>query len=237
MNFRDDDTGIPRNWSDEDFVKAIHSLDLTDDGAASWFEAWSDGEYGYWHDWGADPDGSRVLQLIGESRGDIARDIRTAETTGDGRVQASPTRKTGPSDEQLARWRADYEGLLRKYSGDSLKRLEAAVNRQAAGQTLFQTGTGRGRDQSAATSGIGSGGLFEGLLRAADFQTNKQYGSAREHSVSVLGFHFGHNPREMHDSAFYGGGMKGAEAERLMGSQNDDIRPRPARPPNRRTAH
>lgn len=124
VNFRDDDTGIPRNWSDEDFVKAIHSLDLTDDGAASWFEAWSDGEYGYRHDWGADPDGSRVLQLIGESRGDIVRDIRTAETTGDGRVQASSTRKTGPSDEQLARWRADYEGLLRKYSGESLQRIE-----------------------------------------------------------------------------------------------------------------
>lgn len=61
---------------------------------------------------------------------------------------------------------------------------------------------------------------------SANNGTPPRYGTPRAGAVSATGYHFSRQPRTSLSSAFYGTGLKGAEAERLGGTENADIRPR-----------
>ena len=53
-----------------------------------------------------------------------------------------------------------------------------------------------------------------------------EYGTATPDSTSVTGVHFSRQPRASINSAFYGSGLRGLEAERLSDPANADIKPR-----------
>lgn len=64
-----------------------------------------------------------------------------------------------------------------------------------------------------------------GANRPAAFARG-QYGTPRDGSVEVIGYHYSQVHRDALNSAFYGTGLKGAERERLSDVRNSDIRPR-----------
>lgn len=65
-------------------------------------------------------------------------------------------------------------------------------------------------------------------IRAAGVESGERpsYGEPIEGSVSATGYHFGKESRPTLSTSAYGRGLRGAEAERLTGRENDDIRPR-----------
>ena len=65
-----------------------------------------------------------------------------------------------------------------------------------------------------------------GRSGADDIQAPPKYGKPIEGASSVVGYHFSRQPRQHLNSAYYGTGLKGEEAKRLAGRENDDIRPR-----------
>ena len=77
---------------------------------------------------------------------------------------------------------------------------------QPGGELLKQSGTGAG--------GQGGGGT----LRVADLGITQRYGVARDGATRVTGVHYSREPRSTLAGAFYGTGLKGAEAGRLAGS-------------------
>lgn len=91
-------------------------------------------------------------------------------------------------------------------------------------------------DQPARTGGVRDGqgrpdaqsGVLRGAVDGADRGTGRppRYGTTQEGSVSAVGYHFSKAPRTSLNGGFYGTGLKGAEADRLSGAENADIRPR-----------
>ncbi|NBK23266.1 MAG: hypothetical protein EOM68_14700, partial [Spirochaetia bacterium] len=101
INFRDDFTKAPYVY-DETYLDGLGSFyeDYKDSfGIVSSTEIWTEGEYGYEHDWAEDPSGSKVLAEAGIADG---------------------------SD--LHSWvlgrRALFEALIKEYSGENLARVE-----------------------------------------------------------------------------------------------------------------
>lgn len=97
----------------------------------------------------------------------------------------------------------------------------ALAQGQAAGNRGAEQGerAGPDRGQPARAPGGASGGVGES-------DRAPRYGRARPGAVSAIGYHFSRQPREHLNGAYYGTGLKGLEAERLAGRENDDIRPR-----------
>lgn len=56
--------------------------------------------------------------------------------------------------------------------------------------------------------------------------SEREYGKGIEGSTAAVGTHFSQQRRSAINSEYYGRGLKGAEAQRLEGRANDDIRPR-----------
>ena len=111
-NFRDDETKVPINWTDEDFRDRTGSL-IKDEGVRLGIESrgnfWIQGEYGNVHDWSKDIQGDRILRTVALS----------------GRPDLHPW---------LHDRRVDYEGLLSRYSGEGL----AGIERDLASNRLLQ---------------------------------------------------------------------------------------------------
>lgn len=106
INFRDDSTKIP--FLDDtvflgsftDIKEGLHSLGVVD--VANFY---SEGEYGYAHDWKADKTGSAILDSdLFAGRSDI--------------------------QERASVWRDVYESLLKEYSGDNLRSIEEGINKR-----------------------------------------------------------------------------------------------------------
>lgn len=112
INFRDDATGVPF-LDDEVFSANIDALEdqLQDAGLNDLVDFWSEGEYGYWHDWKNDPEGEAVLAQGGlAERSDLHARLRD--------------------------WRAQFDQLLEQYSGDNLSLREQEA-RQLAPQGVY----------------------------------------------------------------------------------------------------
>ena len=119
----------------------------------------------------------------------------------------------------LERIRKAGRSDLLQWIDDSLRPAIEAVNHRYAEQY------GWGRIQLSERDGGSDRGL-RGSGESTVRGTAPRYGSAREGAVSATGYHFSKQARSSLNSAFYGSGLKGLEAERLQGSENDDIRPR-----------
>lgn len=129
INFRDDFTKAPYVY-DETYLDGLSSFyeDYKDSfGIVSSTEIWTEGEYGYEHDWAEDPSGSKVLAEAGIADG---------------------------SD--LHSWvlgrRALFEALIKEYSGENLARVEELYRQgQLTEDTRFElseSGTAAGLDGS-----------------------------------------------------------------------------------------
>ena len=104
-NFRDDETKVPNDRTDEAFVQKVKPLDSREGarlGVSEITEFWIQGEYGHVQDWTNDIQGDRILSTVALS----------------GRPDLHPW---------LHDRRADYEGLLSRYSGEGLADAERAV--------------------------------------------------------------------------------------------------------------
>ena len=129
-NFRDDETKVPIDRTDEDFSDRTESL-IKDQGVRLGIEShgnlWIQGEYGHVQDWTNDIQGDRILSTVALS----------------GRPDLHPW---------LHDRRADYEGLLSRYSGDSL----AAIERDLARDRLLQEEACRQTDPADVTATVGT---------------------------------------------------------------------------------
>lgn len=119
-NFRDDTTKVPFARTDEDFLDAVEQF-VRDNGKthgiAERKKIWTEGEYGYVHDWGEDNKGDRILDTGGlGGRPDLQAWLR-------GRRDA-------------------YDQLLEKYSGESLAKLEAIAQALQAKPEEAESGAG-----------------------------------------------------------------------------------------------
>jgi hypothetical protein len=89
----------------------------------------------------------------------------------------------------------------------------------------FSQRYGWGDPGQPGRAGRAGGGAFAQVAGGGNGPPPR-YGQSREGSVSVTGYHFSRQARERLDTGYYGRGLKGREAERLAGRENDDIRPR-----------
>ena len=133
-NFRDDETKVPIDRTDEDFLDRKESL-IKDHGVRLGVEShinfWIQGEYGNVHDWSNDIQGDRILREVGLS----------------GRPDLHPW---------LHDRRLLFEGLLSRYSGEGLADAERAV----ASNRLLQEEACRQADPSTS-SGEGLAAMVE----------------------------------------------------------------------------
>jgi len=113
VNFRDQD-GVPFVMTDEDFNKAIESLNV--DGIVSIGGTWVDSEYGHVQDWTADPEGKEILKLLG-----VEDENKGNDTSG---LQRANSRYAQDVRHNLDGWKAEYQRLLRKYNKKYVQKLE-----------------------------------------------------------------------------------------------------------------
>ena len=127
INFRSDDDHLPLLMSDEEFESAIEGLTLDDVIDIS--PTWTEGEYGYWHSWESDPDGSAILKLLGVENGNISRTVSGVEQNlGDGKSrEGNESNAQSLEKQRLVRWRLHYEEILRKFSGEGLRQIEESL--------------------------------------------------------------------------------------------------------------
>lgn len=179
INFRDDETKIPFARTDEEFIDALAEM-MEKDGARLGITEqkalWTQGEYGYVHDWSQDSEGQQILNTGGlGGRSDLHTWLR-------GR-------------------RAAFDELIQKYSGQNLADAEQAARESGI---LRQSGTGA-----------------RGRLRTSDLgEIRSRYGSPRDGSTSVVGVRYSRSIRSSLSGAFYGQGLKGAEAARLANADS-----------------
>lgn len=179
INFRDDETKIPFARTDEEFIDALAEM-MEKDGARLGITEqkalWTQGEYGYVHDWSQDSEGQQILNTGGlGGRSDLHTWLR-------GR-------------------RAAFDELIQKYSGQNLADAEQAARESGV---LRQSGTGA-----------------RGRLRTSDLgEIRSRYGSPRDGSTSVVGVRYSRSIRSSLSGAFYGQGLKGAEAARLSNADS-----------------
>ena len=97
INYRSDKTGV-LDVDDETFIRSLESIrsDLERAGMVEAKRFWSEGEYGYEHDWAKDPQGAAILDHGG--------------ITGRPDLQAWIRHRRGA-----------FEDLLAQYSDDNLK--------------------------------------------------------------------------------------------------------------------
>jgi hypothetical protein len=179
INFRDDETKIPFARTDEEFIDALAEM-MQKDGARLGITEqkalWTQGEYGYVHDWSQDSEGQQILNTGGlGGRSNLHAWLR-------GR-------------------RAAFDQLIQKYSGQNLVDAEQAARESGV---LRQSGTGT-----------------RGRLRTSDLgEIRSRYGSPRDGSTSVVGVRYSRSIRSSLSGAFYGQGLKGAEAARLSNADS-----------------
>jgi len=136
INFRDDETGIPF-VEDEVWSQAIDAIEdsLQSLGVSKIGDFWSEGEYGYVHDWQADPAGETVL-----AGGTLSR-----------RPDLHPW---------LRDRRAAFEGLLEQYRGDQLRARSAeasALYGDAGLRFTPRSGSDVRGNRGGGTPGYGTG--------------------------------------------------------------------------------
>ncbi|MFA7087582.1 MAG: hypothetical protein WC145_13015, partial [Aliarcobacter sp.] len=104
INFRDDDTKIPF-LDDKVFFDSLSSIkeNLNSLGVTTVDQFYSEGEYGYVHDWEADNTGSAILDS------DLLRERSDIQ-------------------ERVHVWRNVFEELLKEFSGENLRNLEETLN-------------------------------------------------------------------------------------------------------------
>lgn len=117
VNFRDQD-GVPFVMTDEDFNKAIESLNV--DGIVSIGGTWVDSEYGHVQDWTADPEGKEILKLLG-----VEDENKGNDTSG---LQRANSRYAQDVRHNLDGWKAEYQRLLRKYNKKYVQKLEKRLH-------------------------------------------------------------------------------------------------------------
>jgi len=137
INFRDDGTKIPFARTDEDFIDALAQM-MSKDGARLGISEqkaiWTQGEYGYVHDWSQDGKGEQILNTgsLG-GRSDLHAWLR-------GR-------------------RAAFDQLIEKYSGQNLVDAEQAARNAGV---LRQSGVGTGSNQSGSLAPLEGAPIIEG---------------------------------------------------------------------------
>lgn len=97
---------------------------------------------------------------------------------------------------------------LRRLAEETIARRQSWIDNSAAGRQRQQ----RARELAAQ--------------RGGEVAAERDYGTARDGSTSVVGVHFSRQRRKVLSSSFYGTGLRGAEAERLSGPANADLRQR-----------
>ena len=136
INFRDDETHVPREMDDQSFDIAIDQFaeSIEGMGLVESLDFWSEGEYGHYQDFTTDPEGTASLAASGlGDRPDLHAWVR-------GR-------------------RVQYEALLEAYSGENLasREVEARQSDYLAQRTAYH-GTAESKTYSRfSTSYIGGG--------------------------------------------------------------------------------
>ena len=141
VNFRDDETKLPLARSDEEFISKVEEFANEHQdtlGITDLSKAWVEGEYGYVHDWKADPEGEALRERASGGRPVLHSWLR-------GRRNA-------------------FDKLLEQYSGDNLARLEqegrtffqsgSAGDRVRAGSLEVAARYGQPREGSTSVLGV-----------------------------------------------------------------------------------
>jgi len=165
INFRDDETRLPF-VDDEVWSAAIDQIEdnLRDIGVTDLTDFWSEGEYGYVHDWETDPEGETFYQKTSlGGRPDLHAWIRDRRDT--------------------------FEALLEQFRGEQLeqRRAEAAALYGEGG--LFNPRAGSDAAGSGRSGGLGYGAAREGAIsvqgvhysqEARETLNSSQYGTGKQ---------------------------------------------------------